>query len=57
MAISIRLFGNRIGQFLVPLAAGALAAPFGASSVFIGLGVLVASAGAVSAATLDDQTA
>ena len=57
MAISIRLFGNRIGQFLVPLAAGALAAPFGASSVFIGLGVLVASAGVVSAATLDDKTA
>jgi MFS family permease len=57
MAISIRLFGNRMGQFLVPLGAGALAAPFGASSVFIGLGVLVASAGAVSAATLDDQTA
>jgi MFS family permease len=57
MAISIRLFGNRMGQFLVPLAARALAAPFGASSVFIGLGVLVASAGAVSAATLDDQTA
>jgi MFS family permease len=57
MAISIRLFGNRMGQFLVPLGAGALTAPFGASSVFIGLGVLVASAGAVSAATLDDQTA
>ena len=57
MAISIRLFGNRIGQFLVPLAAGAIAAPFGASSVFIGLGVLVASAGVVSAATLDDKTA
>ena len=38
-------------------AAVALATPFGASSVFIGLGVLVASAGAVSAATLDDQTA
>ncbi len=57
MAISIRLFGNRIGQFLVPLAAGALAAPFGASSVFIGLGVLVASAGVVSATTLDDKTA
>jgi MFS family permease len=57
MAISIRLFGNRVGQFLVPLGAGALAAPFGASSVFIGLGVLVASAGVVSAATLDDQSA
>lgn len=57
MAISIRLFGNRVGQFLVPLAAGALAAPFGASSVFIGLGVLVASAGVISTATLNDQTA
>jgi len=57
MAISIRLFGNRMGQFLVPLAAGALAAPFGASSVFMGLGVLVASAGVISAATLDDETA
>jgi MFS family permease len=57
MAISIRLLGNRVGQFLVPLGAGALAAPFGASSVFIGLGVLVASAGVVSAATLDDQSA
>ncbi|MFZ9316997.1 MAG: MFS transporter, partial [Candidatus Nanopelagicaceae bacterium] len=56
MAISIRLFGNRVGQFLVPLAAGALAAPFGASSVFIGLGVLVASAGVISTATLNDQT-
>ena len=51
------MFGNRIGQFLSPLAAGALTAPFGASSVFIGLGVLVASAGVVSAATLDDKTA
>ena len=55
MAISIRLFGNRLGQFLVPLGAGVLAAPFGAGSVFIGLAVLVVSAGAVSAVTLDDE--
>jgi hypothetical protein len=55
MAISIRLFGNRLGQFLVPLGAGALAAPFGGGAVFVGLAVLVASAGVVSVATLSDE--
>ena len=55
MAISIRLFGNRLGQFLVPLGAGALAAPFGAGAVFVGLAALIASAGVVSIATLSDQ--
>ncbi|MEY3103866.1 MAG: hypothetical protein RL256_888 [Actinomycetota bacterium] len=55
MAISIRLFGNRLGQFLVPLGAGALAAPFGAGAVFVGLAALIASAGAVSIATLSDN--
>ena len=55
MAISIRLFGNRLGQFLVPLGAGALAAPFGGGAVFVGLSVLIASAGVVSVATLSDE--
>ena len=55
MAISIRLFGNRLGQFLVPLGAGALAAPFGGGAVFVGLSVLIASAGLVSVATLSDE--
>ena len=55
MAISIRLFGNRLGQFLVPLGAGALAAPFGAGAVFVGLAALIASAGAVSITRLSDQ--
>ncbi len=55
MAISIRLFGNRLGQFLVPLGAGALAAPFGGGAVFVGLAVLIASAGVVSVATLSDD--
>ena len=55
MAISIRLFGNRLGQFLVPLGAGALAAPFGAGAVFVGLAALIASAGVVSIATLSDN--
>jgi MFS family permease len=55
MAISIRLFGNRLGQFLVPLGAGALAAPFGGGAVFVGLAALIASAGVVSVATLSDE--
>jgi len=48
MAISIRLFGNRLGQFLVPLGSGALAGSFGGGSVFIGLSCFIASAGIVS---------
>ena len=55
MAISIRLFGNRLGQFLVPLGAGALAAPFGAGAVFVGLSALIASAGVVSVSKLSDD--
>ena len=54
MAISIRLFGNRLGQFLVPLGAGALAAPFGGGAVFVGLAALIASAGVVSVSKLSD---
>ena len=55
MAISIRLFGNRFGQFIVPIGAGALAAPFGGGSVFIGLAVLIASAGVVSVKNLSEK--
>lgn len=57
MAISIRLFGNRLGQFVVPLGAGALAGGFGSSAIFIGLASLIASAGIISVATLDDEVA
>ncbi|MEY3156471.1 MAG: hypothetical protein RL257_491 [Actinomycetota bacterium] len=53
MAISIRLFGNRFGQFLVPIGAGALAAPFGSGAVFAGLAALIASAGVVSITKLN----
>ncbi len=53
MAISIRLFGNRFGQFLVPIGAGALAAPFGSGAVFAGLAALIASAGVVSISKLN----
>lgn len=52
MAISIRLFGNRFGQFIVPMGAGALAAPFGSGAVFAGLATLIASASVVSVTAL-----
>ena len=55
MAISIRLFGNRFGQFLVPMGAGALAAPFGSGAVFAGLATLIASAGLVSITALNKK--
>ena len=48
---------KRLGQFLVPLGAGAVAAPFGSSAIFVGLASLIASAGVISVATLDDEIA
>ena len=56
MAISIRLLGNRLGQFLVPLGAGALAAPLGGGAVFVALSALIASAGFVSVTQLSQET-
>lgn len=55
MAISIRLFGNRLGQFIVPLGMGVIAGPFGSSAIFVGLASITASAGIVSLVTLDDE--
>jgi MFS family permease len=43
LAVSARLMGNRFGQFVVPAAAGFLAASAGAGGVFIGLSVLLAT--------------
>ena len=43
LAVSARLMGNRVGQFLVPAAAGIAAAASGAGAVFIGLAVLLGS--------------
>jgi hypothetical protein len=43
MAVSARLTGNRIGQFIVPAVAGLLAASAGVSAVFIGMAVLLAT--------------
>lgn len=43
MAVSARLTGNRLGQFLIPAAAGVLATSAGTGGVFIGLAVLLAT--------------
>lgn len=43
LAVSARLMGNRLGQFLVPAAAGIVAAASGAGAVFIGLSILLGS--------------
>jgi MFS family permease len=42
-AISIRLAGNRLGQFLLPAAAGLISGIFGAGAVFIALAVLMSA--------------
>ena len=41
LAVSARLMGNRFGQFLVPAAAGTIAAISGAGAVFIALAILL----------------
>ena len=47
-ANSLRMMGNRIGQFTIPFLAGLLAAATGAAGIFVAIGVsLAASAAAV----------
>jgi MFS family permease len=41
LVVSARLMGNRFGQFLVPAAAGTIAAASGAGAVFIALAILL----------------
>jgi MFS family permease len=41
MAITLRLTGNRVGQFGLPIAAGVFASSFGVGSLFLGLAGLV----------------
>jgi MFS family permease len=43
LAVSTRLMGNRLGQFVIPAGAGLLAAGSGANAVFLALSILVAS--------------
>ena len=42
-AISIRLAGNRFGQFLLPALAGLISGLFGAGAVFVALALLMSS--------------
>ncbi|MEY4412112.1 MAG: hypothetical protein RL560_371, partial [Actinomycetota bacterium] len=41
LAVSARLTGNRLGQFLIPAGAGLLAAGSGTKAVFVGLATLI----------------
>ena len=41
MAITLRLTGNRVGQFGLPIAAGVVASSLGVGSLFLGLAGLV----------------
>jgi hypothetical protein len=43
-ALSLRLTGNRLGQVLIPLAAGAAAGVAGTSSIFVITGGLLGTA-------------
>lgn len=52
-AISVRLAGNRLGQFLLPATAGLIAGGFGASAVFFALAVLMGSSGLLARGRLD----
>jgi MFS family permease len=42
-AVSIRLAGNRLGQFLLPAFAGAISGTFGTGAVFFALALLMSS--------------
>lgn len=46
--ISVRLAGNRFGQFLLPALAGVIAGPLGASAVFVSLAILMGSSGVLT---------
>jgi hypothetical protein len=51
----VRLAGNRLGQVLVPLAAGSLAAALGVGAIFVACGlVLLSSATTTYNATRPD---
>ena len=41
MAITLRLTGNRVGQFGLPIAAGLVVSALGVGSLFLGLAALV----------------
>jgi len=43
LAVSTRLTGNRLGQFMIPAVAGLIAASAGTSAVFVGLAILIST--------------
>ena len=53
-AISVRLAGNRFGQFLLPAIAGVVAGGFGAGAVFISLALLMGSSGVLAQTKLKE---
>lgn len=55
MAMSLRLFGNRAGQVVIPLAAGSVAAVTGAAGVLAAAGITVALTAAVVASRRPQQ--
>lgn len=55
-ALSVRITGNRLGQFLLPSAVGVLAGAAGVAAIFVGLGVMLAtSAAAVATASMGSE--
>ena len=47
-ALTLRMMGNRVGQFTIPVIAGLLAAAAGAASIFFILGVTLAASAAAA---------
>jgi MFS family permease len=56
-AMSLRLMGNRLGQVLIPIAAGSVAAVTGTTGVLAATGITVAGSALVVAATRDGSVA
>ena len=47
-ANSLRMMGNRVGQFVIPFLAGLIAAASGAAGIFLVIGVSLVASGAVA---------
>ena len=47
-ANSLRMMGNRIGQFTIPFVAGLIAAATGAAGIFAAIGLSLMAAGAIA---------
>ena len=47
-ANSLRMMGNRVGQFVIPFLAGLIAAAAGAAGIFLVIGISLVASGAVA---------